>query len=185
MTNIKMLSAMKEKTLKKSGFTLIELMVTVLIASIVLLGIGSVIADATKGYRQMYDRIHGDIVNDAYVARLKFDKVCRMARAGTATVGTSPPTLTVLYYSTPNLTGGANLAPDSSATFSLSGTNLVLNTISGGVNTTETVARNVTKLQFSEPIGGKSVQMVMTLDKNPEINSDYSITVTCGSIMHN
>lgn len=171
---------MPKKITKQSGFTLIEMMVTIVIVSIVMLAIAGVIADAHKGYSQMCDRIQGDIVTDAYAARLRFDKICRMARAGTAIVGTSPPTLRVSYYSVPNTTGDPDLSPDSNATFSLSGTNLVLNTGTG----TETVARNVIELRFSE-VDDKSVQMVMTLDKDPGNPNDYSITVTCGSIMHN
>lgn len=172
---------MPKKTRKQSGFTLIELMVTILIASIAMVGIGGVIADAHRGFRQMYERIHGDIVTDAYAARLRFDKICRMARAGTAALNADATAVQISYYSTPNTTGDADLPPDCNATFSLSGTNLVLNTGTG----TETVARNVTELQFSAPVDGKSVQMVMTLDKDLNKDSDYSITVTCGSIMHN
>jgi len=185
---------MPKKITKQSGFTMVELMVTVLIASIIMVAISGVIADASKGYNQMYNRIHGDIINDAYVARLRFDKICRSARAGTAILNADATTLQVLYYSKPNNTNDPNLPPDRYAEFYLNNTNLMLDTGTYNPNTgviaqtgTETVARNVvgSSLKFSAPVNEKSVQMVMTLDKNPAINSDYSITVTCGSIMHN
>jgi prepilin-type N-terminal cleavage/methylation domain-containing protein len=173
-----------------TGFTMIELMVTVLIASVVMLGIGGVIADAHKGFRQMYDRIHGDIVTDAYAARLKFDKMCRKARAGTAALNEDATAVLVLYYSAPNDTNDPYLPPDRYAIFYQSGTNLMLDTGTTATwtpDTTEIVAGNVTELQFSVPVDVKSVQMVMTLDEdqNPDDDSGYSITITCGSIMHN
>jgi len=174
---------MPNRKTKRPGFSLIELMVTILIASIVLLGLANIMADAHRGYGKMYERIHGDVVNDAYVARLRFDKICRRARAGTAVVDTSVPSLQVLYYATPNMDGDADLPPDRYAEFYLSGTDLMLDTgITPGTPTAppETVASNVIELQFSAPLDGKSVQMVMTLS-----DSDHSMTVTCGSIMHN
>ena len=79
--------------------------------------------------------------------------------------------------------------PDSFAKFYKSGTNLLLET--GPIGTTdstpEVLARNVAELEFSfsNPQDSKSVQMVMTLDKDTSNASDYSITITCGSIMHN
>ena len=181
---------MAKRTTNNPGFTLVELMVTILISSIVLLGIGGVIADSHKGYNRMFTRIHGAIVNDAYFARLRFDKVCRQARAGSATVDASVPSLRVLYYSIPNYSSDPDQEPDSYATFFLDGTYpapLMLargtydpNTEAYTQTSTETVAGNVTELQFSAPFDGKSVQMVMTLSDN-----NHSMTVTCGSIMHN
>ena len=178
---------MAKKIRKQAGFTLIELMVTMLIASVVMLGIAGIMADAHRGYNQMYTRIHGAIVTDAYAARLRFDKICRRARVGTAALNADATAVLVLYYSVPNDTNDPYQEQDRYALFYQSGTNLMLDTGTYDPNTgvtvptgTETVAGNVTELQFSAPIDGKSVQMVLTLS-----NADHSITVTCGSIMHN
>lgn len=174
---------------KNHGFTLIELMVTVIIVAVAILGISGVIAGSHRDYAQMFKRVHGDISNDAYTSRLRFDRICRKARAGSAVIDTTVPSLTVLYYSSPNVNGSALLEPDSLAKFYLSGTNLLLET--GPKNTTddtpEVLARNVAELKFSysDPQDSRSVQMVMTLDKDTSNASDYSITITCGSIMHN
>jgi len=46
-----------QNNLKKTSFTLTELMVTVMLSSIVALAIGSVLADGQKGYNKMYERI--------------------------------------------------------------------------------------------------------------------------------
>jgi prepilin-type N-terminal cleavage/methylation domain-containing protein len=178
---------MKNMKTKNDGLTLVELMITVLIASIAIVGISGVIAGSHRDYRLMFERIHGDIVNDAYSARLRFDKICRKARAGTALIDTSIPSLEVLYYSSPNVNGSAYLDPDRYARFYLSGTNLMLETapIGGTDDAPELVARNVVELEFSAPDGGRSVQMVMTLDEDTDDDSDYSLTITCGAIMHN
>lgn len=187
---------MQKRKTKKSGFTLIELMVTILIASIVLLGLANVIADAHRGYGKMYTRVHGNIVNDAYVARLRFDKICRQARAGSAALNADATAVQVLYYSTPNVNGSADGDDELNryALFYQSGTDLMLETGTYDPNTgnttptgtPETVAGNVMELQFSAP-DTRSVQMVMTLkNQNPANDDDrHSITVTCGAIMHN
>lgn len=179
---------------KESGFTLIELMVTILLASVVFLGVAVVLADGIKGYDRMFRRIHGDVVNDAYFARLKFDKICRMSRSGSIRLDPSVPSLQVLYYSTPNVNGAADLEPNRYAQFYLNGTDLMLGTGTYDPETdtatqtdTQIVAGNVAEsspgvssLKFSAPVGGKCCQMVMTL-----ADSDHSITITCSSIMHN
>lgn len=180
--------AEKIKT-KNSGFTLIELMVVILLASIVFLGVGVVLADGIRGFRGMLTRVHGPVVTDAYVARIKFDRICRKARAGRAVVdGSSAPSLQVLYYSVPNEDDDADLEPNMYAEFYLIGTDLMLNTGDYNADTeettltgTETVANNVVELIFSET-PSKGVQMVLTLD---DPDSNYSMTVTCGAIMHN
>jgi hypothetical protein len=177
---------------RNHGFTLIELMVTAIIVVIAIIGISGVIAGSHRDYSEMFKRVHGDIANDAYTARLRFDKVCRKAKAGSAVIDSSVPSLQVLYYSSPNVNGSALLElspPDSFAKFYKSGSNLLLETglIGTTDDTPEVVARNVTELEFSysNPEDSKSVQMVMTLDKDASNANDYSITITCGSIMHN
>ena len=72
-------SKMKTDLKSRAGFTLVELMVTIVIASIVLLGIGYVLVDAHRGYNKMFTRVHGDIVNQAHEARVIFDKICRQS----------------------------------------------------------------------------------------------------------
>ena len=75
------------------------------------------------------------------------------------------------------------LPPDMFAEFSLNGTNLILTSgpkPKGTADVQETIAANVTELKFSAPLDGKSVQMVLTL-----VDNNHSLTVTCGSIMHN
>ena len=63
----------------KTAFTLIELMMTILVASVAVLAVSGVVADSHKGYSRMFTRVHGNVETDAYIARIKFDKICRMA----------------------------------------------------------------------------------------------------------
>ena len=153
-----------------------------LIVVVATLGVSGVIASGHTHYVLMFRRAHGAVTNDSYTSRLIFDKICRKARAGTAILDPSGPSLEVWYYSMPNVNGSAYLEPDKFARFYLSGTNLMLSTgdIVSDSDTTTVIARNVTELEFSAPYDGKSVQMVMTLEDN-----NHSITITCGSIMHN
>ena len=178
---------MTNKKTRNDGLTLVELMITVLIMSIAIISISGVIAGSHRNFRLMFERIHGDIVNDAYATRLRFDKICRKAKAGTALVDTSVPSLEVLYYSSPNVNDSANLPPDRFALFYLSGTNLMLDTgpIGSDADTSEILARNVAELEFSALSDSKSVQMVMTLDEDTDNDHDYSQTIACGAIMHN
>lgn len=170
----------------RSGFTLMELMVTILIASFVFMGVAIVIADGVRGFKRMNLRVHGDVVNDAYFARLIFDKTCRQARAGSAELNKiSTPSLRVLYYS---VTPSATEEPDRYAEFYLNDNSKTLflekgsyDPNSGSTNyiSTTKVARNVEELNFTE-MHYKSVQMVMTLK-----NEDHSMTIICGSVLHN
>ena len=175
---------MKNNRTNRAGFTLIELMITILIASIVMLGIAGVMADAHRGYRKMYERIHGDVVTQAYTARLKFDAVCR--KSSRYHIAYAPQEVTVLLYSD-NLNPGAD--PDRYARFypqdNSYPTALMLDTgtynpgTGATTNTgTETVATNVEELKFS--VDGKSVQMTLTLD-----DGEHGLTVTCSSVRHN
>ena len=180
---------MKDRKSGNCGFTLVELMVVVVVVGIAILGISGVIAGAHKDYSIMFKRVHGEITNDAYAARLRFDKICRSAKAGSAVIDNSIPSLELYFYSTPNVNGSAILElspPDSFAKFYLNGTQLMLetSTIGNSDDIAEVLARNVTELEFSY-VSSKNIQMVMTLDKDPANNSDYAMTITCGSIMHN
>jgi len=173
---------LSKRKINRFGFTLVEMMMTVVIVSVVVLGLANVMAEAHRSYAKMYERVHGNVVSDAYFARLRFDKVCRMAARGDATLDTSTPSLKVLYYSVPNVSWAADLEPNSFATFYLSGSDLMFDTgtIGAAVTTTEIIASNVTELQFSVPVDGRNAQMIMTL-----ADASNSITVTCSSVMHN
>jgi len=177
----------KSRTIKH-GFTLIELMVTILIASVSMLAIGMVIADSHRGYRRMFTRIHGGVVDDAYVARLLFDKICRSSSGSYEKYDEAVPSEVQVYLYSNNISPGAD--PDQYARFYLSGTDLMLERgsatydeankemTSGAASGLAVVVGNVMELKFD--IEGSSVQMVLTLD-----DGEHGLTVTCTSIRHN
>jgi len=174
----------------RAGVTLIELVITMLIAGIVLLGIAIVMVDAHTGYRKMFERVHGSVENDAYVARIKFDSICRSASKFDADIiydSTNPGEITVFSYSD-NISPTAG--PDRYAKFSLNGTDMMLEEgpasyggdpeiwTLGNANSSFVVATNVTELKFS--VRGRSLEMTVTIN-----DGKYGITVTSSAVRHN
>jgi hypothetical protein len=130
----------------------------------------------------MYQRIHGDILNDSYFASTRFDAMCRKADGGTVRTETAPPLIELYYYSVPNVGSVYDLSPDLFVQFYLNGTELIQDSgdiATSTVTSSEVIARDVTELKFSADTG-RGVQMLLTLNNGKE-----SITVTCGSIRHN
>ena len=173
---------MNKNFINRRGVSLLELMVTILLASIVMVGASVIIVDAHRGWNSMYQRINGDILNDSYFASTRFEAMCRKADGGTVRMETAPPLLEVYYYSVPNVSTVYDLSPDMFVQFYLNGTELIQDSgdiATSTVTSSEVIARDVTELMFSVS-GGKGVQMLLTLN-----NGEESITVTCGSIRHN
>lgn len=177
----------KELTVRR-GFTLTELVVTTVLATIVMLGIGIVLADNQKGWKKMYKRVHTGVVVDAYVARRTFDRIVRQATIRRLLIDGDPDAVTgntslrVYYYQNPQ----TSLELDKYATFRRDGTNLLVDYGDlqpgtwnpQGTPATATLARDVEAVKFS--IDGVSVQMILTLDKDGQ-----HMTLTTSAIRHN
>jgi prepilin-type N-terminal cleavage/methylation domain-containing protein len=164
----------------KQGFTLVELMVAMMISIIVLLGVGGVLADAAKGWNQMYNRVNGGIILDAYVAGNTFNSVVRKCTYVRPSTDCSAQDVYVYYYSTLTST-----VLDRYARFYQEGNTLMVEygNYNAGVRTsvaTNVLANNVTAVNFSITPGSAAVKMVLTLD-----DTKHSITVTCSAIRHN
>lgn len=152
------------------GFTLIELMVTVFTSFIVIFGVGVYMVDIYRGYGLMYDRVHGQMVQDAYVAKRAFDGIVR--KAASANVS---DTGAEFYYwqdfSQPN--------PDCRAEFYMDGAGRLM--LANGLLSNpgiECLAENVTDCKFY--VTGRSVQMVLTLD-----DGRRSVKVSSSAVAHN
>jgi prepilin-type N-terminal cleavage/methylation domain-containing protein len=163
---------------KKQGFTLIELMVTVAMAVIVLLGVGIALVDSQRGWHKMYNRVYGDVTTDSYTVKKVFDNVVRKSSIKRYVLGFN--NLTVFYYKDLNST-----ELDQYANFRKEGIKLLLdygeldaegNHLSP--SSTMTLARNVVAVDFS--VNGVCVQMILKLDDGGE-----AVTVTCSAIRHN
>jgi prepilin-type N-terminal cleavage/methylation domain-containing protein len=163
---------------KQKGLTLVEMMVAILIASIVVLGMGAVLADAHKGYNKMYDRINSPVVQDAYAAKAIFDRIVRKASATIDPVmGTM--SVKVYYYSAAGVGD-----PDRYAEFYVDGNDLKLDegthtSTSDTMSSTMVIAGNVQDdSEFFQK--GACVQMILHLNNGKE-----DLVITCSSIRHN
>ena len=166
----------------RRGVTLMELVVAILITSIVMLGAAVIIVDAHRGWNSLYQRIHGDVLNDAYYSRMRFDAMCRKADGGIVRLEADVPLIELYYYSVPNVGNVVDLSPDLFVQFYLNGTELIQDIgdiATSTVTSSEVIARDVTELNFSADTG-RGAQMLLTLN-----NGQEAITVTCGSTRHN
>ncbi|MHC4666472.1 MAG: PilW family protein [Planctomycetota bacterium] len=180
---------MKRETVgDRHGFTMIELLVTMGLAAIVILAMGITLADNQKGWRRMYDRVYSDVVTDAYVTRMTFDRIARQSTIRRQLIDGDPYAVTgnvslmVYYYDDP-LTSPEL---DKYATFRIAGTDLLVDY--GDLNPgtwdpegsprTVTLARDVESVTFST--AGVAVWMALTLDNDKE-----RMTITTSAYRYN
>ncbi len=173
---------MKHRMTKyRRAFTLMELMVTMALSTIVILGMGVILVDNQKGWSMMYDRTFSDVVTDAYIARDVFAKVARKSSMKASAIGSNGEFIQVYYYDSAVAT-----IPDRYSKFYVSSGSLLVdygdmepgtwNTLS--VLSTMTLARNVDSVKFD--VTGTSVQMVLSLNNNKE-----AMTIACSAVRHN
>ena len=171
---------MKHRITKyRRAFTLMELIITIALSTIVILGMGVILVDNQKGWSTMYDRTFSDVVTDAYIARDVFVKVGR--KSSMKASATDGEFIQVYYYQDPAVT-----IPDRYAKFYVSSGSLLVdygdldpgtwNTLS--VLSTMTLARNVDSVKFD--VTGTSVRMVLSLNNNKE-----AMTTICSAVRHN
>jgi len=173
---------MKPQIQKRYGITMVELMVTILISTVVVAGIGVAMVDSQRGFKQMYERTQGDVTTDAYVARAVFDRICRKSSIQRClpAIGALGSYAEVYYYNDANST-----SPDRYTQFRVADRTLLadhgaydMTAKSKTFVSTETLATNVTAWQFA--VEGSSVVMTLSLQKGSQM-----MTVTCSSIRHN
>jgi hypothetical protein len=190
----------------QGGFTLVELMITVIAATILIIGISGIIAAGHNNFWTMFHRVNSDIVRNAYEARSVFDAMVRKSsirRVDPASLvgGTGGNELYVYYYSKPQ---DMNIPdPDKYAHFYLNtaGSDVQLMLEQGPYNwNTETrsnatgtkiIAHNVVAPAsgiFSIN-GGDDIRMILTLDNTASTTTKKletaKITVTSTAIRHN
>jgi prepilin-type N-terminal cleavage/methylation domain-containing protein len=174
----------------KRGFTLIELMITLIIAAIAILSITSVLADAQRGLKQMYKRVYDGVVLDAYVTRRTFDRIVRKSSIRNYVIDNNPAatfgntSLTVYYYNNPQVPGPL----DGYATFQREGAELAIyrgNLQPGTFNpepdpSRDVLAINVKTLEFSVLGSGSAIRMALSLDSGPD-----KMMFTTSAVRHN
>jgi Tfp pilus assembly protein PilW len=173
---------MKKQIKIRSGVTLVELCVTMLIATIVVAGIGVAMVDSQRSFNQSYERTQGDVINDSYVARAVFDRICRKASVQRClpAIGALGSYAEVYHYNDANST-----SPDRYTQFRVANGSLLADhgaynmvTKNKTLVSTETLAQNVIDSQFA--VQGSSVIMTLSLQKG-----NQELTVTCSSVRHN
>ena len=169
----------EKRTKSRKGFTLVELVTAIVIASIVVSAICILLADGQRGWRVMYNHIYSDVVNDGYVARRKFDAIMRKASWQKYTIDdVSNEWIEIYYYQDANST-----VLDSYAKFEFDSDLGELNFEEGMLDPLQTVniqtlCGNVSDCIFT--VDGRSVQMILNLD-----NGSQSVIVTSSAVMHN
>ena len=167
------------KSAKKTGFTMIELIVAMAMVVIVTLGVAVVLVNSQRAYQVTYDKVYADVMTDAFVARRLFDSIVRKSSTSGVSVGTGGEFVEVRYYSDSSAT-----YLDRYARFYTSGLDLRVEygTISDSevqeTLTVDTVCTNVSSCVFRNQ--GSSVRMVLELDDEEKTN----VLVT-SAVMHN
>ena len=158
----------------RKGFTLVELMITMVVMLIVGLAIGVVIVNGQTSWNAMYNRLNSDVVTDGYVARRKFDSVIRSASRKQALLAADGSWIEVYYYADPSST-----VVDRYARFYASDGDLNLEYGQIEPRSTlrvETVCGNVTACTFEQ--AGISVQTILTLENETRTNTIISSAIT-------
>ena len=158
------------------GFTMVELMITIVIMLIVGSAIGAVIVDSQRGWNLIYDHINSDVVTDGYVARKKFDSTVRKASGESISLGDDGSWVEVYYCASDSST-----APDRYARFYKTDSDLkvMYGKLAPKVTLdTDTICGNVSGCKFKQ--AGRSVQMVLKLNDGTQEN-----TIVTSAMTHN
>ena len=165
-------------TKNRNAFTLIELMITMAISFVVILGIGAFMVNVQRGWGQMFNRVHSDVVEDAYISRKAFDGTVRKA-ARHYTIAEDKTSAEVDYW---NDTANNDAEfPDRYAKFYWLGDKLF---VEHGIKTprapirTEILAENVTSCRFTGI--GTSLKMSLQLDDGKQ-----TLQLITSAVLHN
>ena len=156
-------------------------MITAIISVIVVLAIGTAIADGVRGWHTMYNRVNADVVASSFVARRTFDRTIRKASRQKILADAAGGWIEVYYFSS-----GVATKLDRYARFYVSGNELKVEHGSWDPGSaipkiplrTEVICSNVSSCVFK--VDGRSAQMILTLD-----DGSQAITVVSSAVMHN
>lgn len=156
------------------GFTLVELMITMVVMVIVASAIGVVLIDNQRGWSNMYGRINSDVTTDGYVARKKFDAAVRNSSSEKISVDPAGTWIELYYYAS-----GASTVVDRYVRFyeADGDLNIEYGTLNPKVTlSVATVCSNVSACTFKQ--AGRSAQMILTLDNGTQTNTVVTSAVT-------
>ncbi|MHC4335034.1 MAG: prepilin-type N-terminal cleavage/methylation domain-containing protein [Planctomycetota bacterium] len=101
------------------GFTLLELMVTIVAAVVLIVGLSAMLAYGHLGYNRLYRRANSEVVRNAYEARRIFDRAVRKSTIRRCDLRASGNEVYVYYFSDPQDMAIAD--PDRYAKFYVTG----------------------------------------------------------------
>jgi prepilin-type N-terminal cleavage/methylation domain-containing protein len=168
--NVTLRTSGKQRT---NGFTLIEMLISMIVMLISISAIGTIIVDNQRGWSRLYDSAYSDIMTDGYVAKKKFDSVVRKASSANILIANYGHSVEVYQYSS-----SSSAVTDLFACFYLASGELKL--AYGQLNprvllSVETVCKNVSQCHFSKT--GSSIQMELKLDNGTQENTVLSSAV--------
>jgi len=173
------MDAKKNIKTNRTGFTLIELTVSAVIAVIVMLGLAVVFVSSHRAYEVIYNKVNADVITDGYYARSLFDAVVRKSAGESTTVDENGQWAELRYYQDDDST-----YLDRYARFYTTDKELKVEygTVDGTgtkeTKDTTTVCANVFDCVFR--CYGNSVVMVLTLDDGNKSN-----TIVSSAYLHN
>jgi len=158
------------------GFTVTELVITIMIAAIVLLGIGAVLSDSQKAWTRMNNVVFSETATDIYVARQAFDTVIRKATRERMSMDVDGHWLEIYCYEDEDST-------EIDHYIRLYEDNGCLKVEHGKLDpksmvSVSTICDNVSSCVFKRK--GRSAQMILTLD-----DGNQTLTVVSSAILHN
>ena len=158
------------------GFTIVELMISMVVMIIASFAIGAVIVDGQNSWTSMYNKIHSDIVTDGFVAVKRFDSVIRKASNEKIFIRDNNSSVEVYYFSSDTAT-----SVDRYMRFYQAGNNLNLeygDLDSKSAIDIETICENVSSCTFNNT--GQAIQMILVLDNGTKKN-----TIITSAVAHN
>lgn len=167
----------------KSGFTMIEMMISLVIVSILVLVVGSVVSDSYGNWNDMYERVFGVQANNIVKVQRDFNATCRKATLRNVYLSTDKRTLIVYYFSSHI---NPPYWPDRYVQYYLDGTNFKVEygelnfaTLTKKNSTrTDILCDNVQYLNFA--VQSLSVQLCMTTNNNGSLR-----TFAWAAVRHN
>lgn len=163
----------------KKAFTLLELMIAAVSLAVIVIGVGAALFHAHRSWTTTYNKVHGNMTTDAFVAKGAFDSVVRKSslEAKQPQLGNGGKSIELYYY---NTIASTNI--DGYALFNLEGNDLVVTYGQLIANKKieqrkDTLVRNVKDVKFT--VDGANVRMVLTIE-----DQTRAMNVTASAVRH-